>query len=511
MNAPILLDRRGFMALAAGTIALPGVAAAAPTKGGILRVAAPTNPTTMDPATGNGGSDHPFLYTVFDTLIAWDYTTLEPKPGLALKWSYPSPETFVLDLRPGVVFHDGTPCDAEAVAFNIERGRTAPESNIKTELATITKVAVTGPLQVTLTLSQPDTALPLILSDRPGMMCSPTAVKALGKEHDRKPVGAGPWKFVRWDDGEKIVVTRHEKYWDPERPYLDGIELSVITEVNTGLRSVVAGQNDYVYFLSPQQKAVIDRAKNLTAAMGPTLYCVQMYIHFGRKPFDDQRVRLAANLAIDREEFNKATMNGLSEPAYLSLPKSHWAHDPEIAKLNAYDPDRARKLLAEAGYPNGLDINIAVYSDQRSQQRLEVIIEQFRKVGFRVTSFAGTIAQQTNAFFTEKKGDLYLSAWTGRPEPSQTYALMFAAGAFYNASRIEAVPEIGPAILETRKYQDIPARKQAFSRLQKIVTENALVIPLLFQYEMDAYTQKVKGYQPNLLGKPKFEHVWLDG
>mgnify|MGYP003334063839 CR=1 FL=1 len=455
--------------------------------------------------------DHPFLYPIYDTLVTWDYATLEPRPGLALDWSYPSPDKFVMNLRPGVLFHDGTPCDAEAVAFNLERGRSAPESNVKPDFATISKIEVTGPLQVTLTLNQPDTSLPLAFSDRTGMMCSPTAVKALGKEHDRKPVGAGPWKFVRWDDAEKVVVTRNEKYWNPEKPYLDGIEMSVILEVNTGLRSAVAGQNDFVYFLSPQQKAVIDRAKNLTPATGPTLYCVQLYINFGRKPFDDKRVRLALNYAIDREEFNKATMAGLSEPATLSLPKSHWAHDPEMAKYYTYDPDKARKLLAEAGYANGLDVLLACYPDQRSQQRVEVLIEQFRKVGIRINTFAGTIPQQTNAFFAEKKGDIYLSAWTGRPDPSQTYALMFGEGSFYNASRIAAVPELMPALMETKKYQDIPARKQAFAKLQKIVTENALVAPLLFQFEMDAYAHKVKGYQPNLLGKPKFENVWLEG
>ena len=85
MNAPMLLDRRGFMALAAGTLVLPDDAQAAPRKGGILRVAAPTNPTSLDPATGNGGSDHTFLYTMYDTLVTWDYATLEPRPGVKMK------------------------------------------------------------------------------------------------------------------------------------------------------------------------------------------------------------------------------------------------------------------------------------------------------------------------------------------------------------------------------------------------------------------------------------------
>ncbi len=504
------LDRRAFLAVLAAGATVSGTANAAPRKGGVLRVSAWTNPTTLDPTTGSGGSDHIFLYTMFDSLVAFDYATLEPKPGLALSWSYPDPLTFVLNLRPGIVFHDDTSCDADAVKFNLDRIREDPRSNVKPDLATVASVAVTGPLQVTLKLSQPDTALPLILSDRAGMMCSPTAVKALGKDHDRKPVGAGPWKFVSWADSEKIVVTRHEKYWDPKRPYLDGVEFSVIQEVNTGLRSVIAGQNDLVYYLSPQQKPIVDRSKNLVSVTGPTLYCIQLYINFGRKPMNDVRVRQAINYAIDREEFNKATMAGLSEPATLSLPKSHWAHDAEMAKAYPYDPAKAKKLLGDAGYPDGLDVNIAVYSDQRSQQRLEVLIEQFRKIGIRVTSYAGTIPQQTNAFFAEKKGDLYLSAWTGRPDPSQTYKLMFGAGSFYNASRIETVPEIGPALLETRGYEDIPSRKKAFSKLQKIVTENALVVPLVFQFELDAHTQKVKDFRPNLLGKCKFEDVWLE-
>ena len=510
MTPLIGLNRRAFLALLAAGSALPGSASGAPRKGGVLRVAAPTNPTTLDPTTGSGGSDHVFLYTMFDTLIAFDYATLEPRPGLATSWSYPDPQTFVLNLRPGILFHDGTPCDAEAVKFNIDRSREDPRSNLKPDVATIESVSVTGPLQVMLKLNQPDTALPLIFSDRAGMMSSPTAVRAPGKEHDRKPVGAGPWKLVSWEDNEKITVTRHDKYWDPARPYLDGIELSVIQEVNTGLRSVIAGQNDFVYFLSPQQKAVVDRAKNLIPVTGPTLYCVQLYINFGRKPMNDARVRQAVNFAIDREEFNKATMSGLSEPATLSLPKSHWAYDPEMAKAYPHDPQKARKLLAEAGYPNGLDVNVAVYSDQRSQQRLEVLIEQFQKAGIRVTSYAGTIPQQTNAFFVEKRGDLYLSAWTGRPDPSQTYQLMFSGSSFYNASRMEIPPEIGPALLETRRFENISARKKAFAKLQKIVTENALVAPLVFQFEMDAHNQKVKGYRPNLLGKCKFEDVWLE-
>lgn len=478
--------------------------------GGTLRVSAPNNPSSLDPATGGSGNDHVFLYTLYDTLVEWEYATLAPRPGLAQSWTYPDPKTLVLELRPDVVFHDGTPCDAEAVRFNLERHRADPRSNTRPDLATVASVEVSGPLQVTLHLSQPDTALPLILSDRAGMMVSPTAVGALGKEFDRKPVGTGPWKFVSWADNEKVTVTRNEHYWKPGLPHLDGVEISVIHEVNTGLRSVIAGQNDFVYFLSPQQKPVIDRSKNLIAVTGPTLYCVQLYLNFGRKPLNDVRVRQALNYAVDRQAFNHATANNLAEAAMLNLPKQHWAFDQSLANAYPHDPDKARKLLAEAGYADGFDLDLLGNSDQRMVQRQEVLIEQFRKSGIRARFTNGVVPNTTTQFFVEKRHDAYLSAWTGRPDPSLTYQLLFGKDSFYNAGRADPVPGLAEALLATRASADIAGRKAAFAILERLVTENALVVPLLFQFEMDAHTKKVRGYQPNLLGKPKFELVSLD-
>lgn len=499
----------GAAAVAAG---FSGTAAAqgTPRRGGILRVSSPTNPSSLDPATGGSGQDHAFLYPIFDTLVEWDYAGLQARPGLAESWKYPDPQTLVLTIRPGVLFHDGTPCDAAAVKFNLDRNRGDQRSNIKSDLATVGSIDVTGPNEVTLRLKQADTALPLILSDRAGMMCSPKAVQELGKEHDRKAVGAGPWKLVAWNDNEKVVLTRHDKYWREGRPYLDGIEMSIITEINTGLRSVVAGQNDFVYFLSPQQKAIIDRAKNLTAVSGPTLYCVQMYFNFGRAPLNDRRVRLAFNHAIDREAFSKATMGGLAEPATTALPTAHWAFDKTLANYYAYDPDKSRKLLAEAGHKDGVDVACLGYSDQRSVQRQEVLIEQLRKGGFRARFTTGSIPEMSAQYFTERKTDILLAAWTGRPDPSLTFQLMFSKESYYNAGRIEVSPALTAAMLESRASEDLEMRKKAFARVQKIVLEEALVCPLVFQYELNAHTAKVKGYKPNLLGKPKFEDVWLE-
>ncbi|MCP9630225.1 ABC transporter substrate-binding protein [Rhodopseudomonas palustris] len=506
------LRRRDILALigggvAAGALGLPALAQE-PKKGGVLKVAAPANPSSLDPATGGAGSDHSILWTMYDTLVEWDYDTLKPKPGMA-KWSYPDPNTMVLDINPGIQFHDGTAMDAEAVKFNLDRNRSDQRSNIKPDLASIDQVDVTGPLQVTLKLKNPDTALPAILSDRAGMMVSPTNLKALGNETDRKAVGAGPWKLVRWNDNEIIVVTRHENYWRKGRPYLDGIEFNIITENATALRSVVAGQNDMAFQLPARLKPVIERAKDLTMVSSPTLYCIQVYFNYARAPLDNLKVRQAINFAFDRDTFVKAALSGLGEPARMTLPSSHWAYNKDVANTYPHDIAKAKQLLAEAGYKDGIDLTIGGYTDQDSVRRGEVIQDQLGKAGIRVKFTRGTIAEISAQFFAqEKKFDLLVSAWTGRPDPSMTYGLGFDKGAYYNAGRT-ADPELSKLIQESRASEDLAKRAEVFAKIQRITVEQALSAPLAFQFELDALSSKVKGFKPNLLGKPKFENISL--
>lgn len=482
-----------------------------PKRGGILKVSATTNPSSLDPATGGAGSDHTFLWTMYDTLAEWDYATLQPKPGLA-KWAYPDPHTMVLDLQPNVTFHDGTPLDAEAVKFNLERNKTDAKSNLKPDLANVASIEVTGPLQVTLKLSQPDSALPGIFSDRTGMMVSPTAVKANGGILNRTPVGSGAYSFVSWTDNNRITLKRNDKYWKPEKPYPDGLEFAIIQELTTGLRSVTAGQNDFIYQLPPRQKMIVDRAKNLKTASGPTLYCIQLYLNWAKPPFDNVKVRQALNFAIDRDVFVKGALAGIGEPARMNLPSTHWGYDAEVAKLYPYNPEKARQLLAEAGFKDGLSIEMGGYNDQDSVQRQEILIEMFRKVGLNVRFLNGSVAEASTAFFgAEKKGAALLSAWTGRPDPSMSYSLMYTKDAYYNGGRGDVPPELLVALKESRATEDLAARKKALSTIQRIVMENAFVAPLAFQFELAAMSTKVQGYSPNLLGKPKYENIWLEG
>ena len=502
--------RRTLLKMAAagiGATALPfGALAQEAGKGGVLQVAAANNPSSLDPHTGRSGYDHAMLYPIYDTLFDFDYDTLRPIPGIVREWSSPSPTQLVLELNEGVTFHDGTPCDAEAVAYNINRAKTDKRSNVASDIESIAKVEATGPLQVTITLSEPNSAIVGILSDRPGMMVSPTALEKYGVDSDRNPVGAGPWKFVSWTDNSEVIVERNENYWRSS-PALEGIHFNIIPERNTGLRSVVAGENDLVYQLSRQQIPVVERAPNVEIVEGPTLFTNMLYFNLERDTISKLKVRQALNYAVNREAFNAITQDG--EPAYTCLPASHWAFNPKVAELYPYDPDRARALLAEAGYPDGFDLQAGGWNDQKAIQRQEILIEQFGQVGIRTTFTTASVSDSTSQFFGEKQGDVYLGAFTGRPDPSQIFHRIFDTDSFLNPAHVDLAE--GRAVLQAKSQatSDLEERKAAFYELQMVIAENALFLPLTITYDVTAFAKRVVGFRTNLTGKPKFNDVAL--
>ena len=205
----------------------------------------PYNPASVDPMTGRNLPDFDVLYAVFDALIDFEPKTLELKPGLAKSWKFTDPKTLVLDLVEGVKFHDGTDFDGDVVKFNIERYKTDQRSNVKADLSTVDGVEVNGKNQVTIKLNRPNAGLPNILTNRVGLMVSPKSIQAAqGGNVDRAPVGTGPFKFVSWQDNDSFVLVRNENYWKPGLPYLDGINIKIINELNTIVRAVVAGEAD---------------------------------------------------------------------------------------------------------------------------------------------------------------------------------------------------------------------------------------------------------------------------
>lgn len=508
------VSRRVFLggtAAVAAALTSPGPAVGeSPRRGGVLRVSAYLNPSSLDPYTGRSGADQAYLHAFYDTLVDFEPDTLKAKPGLA-SWSFPDPKTMVLDVKPGVVFHDGTPCDAEAVKSNIVRGMTAVRSAVKAEFLNVASVEVGGPLKVVMHLKQPDSALPLILSDRAGMMSSPTAIAAAGDDFDRRPCGTGLFKFEAWKDADRVVGVRNDNYWRP-RTHLDGIVFRVITDYSAGARSVQAGENDFMWLVPPRFFSRLKTVKDVSVVRYPSVRIICMFFNYGRPPLDDVRVRQAINFAIDREGFARVTTDGTGDVASSLAPAQYWAFDPESAKRYTYDPDKARHLISAAGYGNGLELTLVTLPDAEYRRRADIIMENLKKVGMNVRLMP--VQQASFTFTSERKGDLFLTAWTGRADLTQSYLQRFATSAFYNVSyaisKANPVENMDELLAATHATEDMPTRKAAFATLMRAEREQALFAPLCSEQVVYLYRTNVKGFVPNLMGKPKFDGVYLD-
>jgi ABC-type transport system substrate-binding protein len=339
-------------------------------------------------------------------------------------------------------------------------------------------------------------------------MVSPKSVQEKGPNIDRNPVGTGPFKFVDWQDNSSFKLVRNDKYWRPGLPYLDGIDYRIINELNTAARTVIAGEADLALNLQAPQKAIADRAANIIVHAHRSLVFYGAFLNYGRPPLDDVRVRQAISYAVNREETNKVIVLGLGQPSSAILPTEHWACDPATASYYTYDPDKARKLLAEAGHPNGLEIEAIGWSDQTAMQRQELLMSQLAKVGIRLKLTAMAPQQASQAYMIEKKGAMLLGPTSAFPDPSQFYEALFSKDALRNGSKIE-LPGFRELMDATMAEPDQAGRKAAFAKLQRFVVEQAMQLVQYIAADVTLASPKVMNYYPTLLAVPKLTEVWL--
>ena len=489
-----------------GATSQTGSPSETPVEGGEITVIHPTDSSSLDPISGNSGNDHMSLYPLYDRLLNFDPETLEATPGLAASWDQPDPQTLVLQLQDGVTFHDGTPFDAEAVAFNLNRALTLETSTVKADLAMIESVEATGPLEVTVHMNRPDASLLLILADRPGMMVSPTAAEASGAEFGLNPVGTGPFKFTEWLTGDRLVVEKNPDYWQEGKPYLDKITFRYISEVQTVSNALRTHEADVALKLASSEVETLD-VDGLGIEVNPSLGVTVCYFNFSRPPFDDARVRRAVSFAVDRDAINQALAYGLAEPASEVFPPGYWAADPDLASTFTLDLDQARALLSEAGLADGVSIKGLTYTGTAQTRLMEIMQAQLAEVGIDMSVEQVDVGAATSAFFEKLGHDLYCAGWSGRPDPSQTTNSLFAPDAFYNAGKYES-PGMAAALEEAGATQDHDARAEAFSEIIRMSQDDALLLPLLHQPDITAVYDDIGGFTPNLYGKVDVSFLW---
>ncbi|OLO27304.1 hypothetical protein BTR23_20490 [Alkalihalophilus pseudofirmus] len=475
-----------------------------PNKGGDLRVALAQDVSSLDPIRGSSGYDFIVLYNIFNTLVEWD-NELQAQPGLATSWETPDENTIILHLMEGVTFHDGTPFDAEAVKFNIERANS--EVSVVSDLKNIDTVEVIDSYTVKLNLTQPDSSILLALSDRSGMMSSPTAVTDLGDEFGQNPVGTGPFKFVHWIPNGEVKVEANENYWIEGVPYLDTLTTLAMPDENTRINGLSSGEIDAVFPISTSNIPTLERNDRLQLVSNDQVLSWQMYLNVSKPPLDNKKVRQALLYAIDRDALNQALLFGLGSPAHQHFPEGYWAHNPEVRL--SFNPEKANQLLSESGVEN-VTIDI-VYQSSGFQQRLsEAVASQLNAVGIKANMIPMELTRGVTEFFSEKRYNAGMWQWSGRPDPQMTLQSLWSKDSFFNAGNFTD-SHLEEMILKSASTYEPSEREEIIREVVSVATlDEAMNLPLLFEPATAVMSNNVKGYEGNLAGKPKLAYLWLD-
>ncbi len=330
---------------------------------GALVVAQASDVLGLDPARVTDSESIEAGELMFEGLVGWRPGTTDIEPRLATAWSVsPDGKTWTFHLRDHVAFHDGTPLDADAVVFSFERLLDAKHpyyiaseeaSYWRTLLGAIEKVVAIDPLTIEIHVVRPHAPLVADLAMFP--MVSPTAVRRWGDAFMTHPVGTGPFAFETWKRGEGITVRRFEGYWGPQ-PGLSRIVFQVVVDARQRLIDLESGSVDIAVAILPDEQPFVELHPDLQLKRSAGNNVSYLAFNTQRPPFDDVRVRRAANFAINKEPIVKLAYQGRAEAADGPLQPGEWGyHMPSTGY--PYDPAAARKLLAAAAADGHIDLD----------------------------------------------------------------------------------------------------------------------------------------------------------
>jgi peptide/nickel transport system substrate-binding protein len=433
-------------------------------------------PKWFDPAETEG------IITPFMVMYAMHDALVKAMPGnaqtpcLAESWKMsPDGRTYDFTLRKGVKFHDGEPITAEDVKFSFERYRGAGSKQLKERVAA---VETPSPTQVRFRLRNawPDFMTFYTAASGAGWIVPKKYVEKVGEDGYKKaPVGAGPYKFVSFKPGVELVMEAFDGYWR-KKPGVKTLVFKVITDEATRLAALKRGEIDVVYSIRGELAEELQRSPGLT--LKPSVIQAPQWIAMldqwdPKSPWHNRNVRLAANHAIDRKAINQAITLGHSKLTYSIIPSSfefYWQPPGEYK----FDPALAKKLLAEAGFPNGFDAG-SLFLDASYAPVYEAAANYLQQVGIR-----------TKLSVVERA--THWSSYTDKKYKNLAYT---ASGAFGNAAtRLEAYvitggayvygtyPDLDALFKDQAAELDKKKREALLHRIQQLVHEKVMFIPV---------------------------------
>ena len=509
------ISRRGVMvgaAAMAGAMSLgrPGFASEA-TSGGTLRVGRAEEPDTLDPHKTTLSVSSMTMDQIYEPLTRRDFDN-NVVPGLAESWEFSNGNrTLTFRLKPGAMFQDGTPLDAEAVAWTVARHLDpATESTSLFFIGPLDHAEAIDPVTVAYHYTEPFVPVWVGLTLGYTAPISRAAVEERGDRFGREPVGGGPFRLVSWSPDRGMRLERFEEYTVNPQPHVDAIEFIHYPEDSTRLAALETGEINAVYFGASVPLDAVSRLRRndeLDLQERPAQMMRTLIFNQSMPPFDNLEVRQAFSHAIDQERLIAFALDGHAVPAHSPIASSIPGFDPATVDMGyGYDPERARELLARNGLAEDFECTLICNDTPVIRRSAEVVQAQLREVGVSVSIESLPIAQWS-ALSSQGGHHISLSTYT-YPDADIVFPAIHTSGALNRM--FVTYPELDEMIERQRVTADPDERQQILNSIQEFVLSGAHWKPLFEPLNFAVFANEVQNARLKSGGDVLLSELWIE-
>ena len=419
---------------------------------------------TLDPAGQQDTTSGVLIHHVYSTLMDIDDDG-NLVPDLAESYEMKSDTEYTFKLREDACFSDGTPVTAKDVKFTYDRAKDMPKT--KSNTSKIAEVIADDDYHVTFKLTQPYAAFKTIVTQTNLSIVSEAAVTAAGDAYGdvENVLGSGEFTVTEWVPNDHYILTKNEKYWGTE-PIATSITVRVIPEGSARTIALEAGEVDLVWNVDPTDCANVEANSDVALLSQPSSSIEYLGMNTTKEKFSDERVRQAVNYALDKQTFVDTIIEGRGTVAnsYINSTIPGWSEEEEAYP---YDPEKAKELLAEAGYPNGFECSLYVNGDVRTRSA-QIVQAQLAEVGITVdisTYEWGALLDSLNAGDHE----MFILGWsnTSFDADGSTYQLFYSENHGATGNRAFLTDEkVDELIIAAQEESDDTKRMGLYKELQ---------------------------------------------
>ena len=500
--------RRSVLLCMALALALPTFGAAQ-SNGGTLKISHSTRIATLNPLSLSGPAEYPVIDMAYSGLTRIGPDS-QPMPDLAKSWEgSPDATEFTFHLREGVTFHDGTPATSSDVVATYEAilNPDIPSSALSV-LNMIDSVKAVDDLTVKFTLSSPFADFPTSTAHANARIISEEALSGDLTKLDTVVNGTGPFKMESYDSARITRLVRNENYFSEGKPYLDAVEMHLFPDLAAETTNFLSGEIDVMLLVQQADYARISSTPGINALRVPSGRYVNVVMRFDQPPFDNLKVREALAYAMDRQLLVDLVLEGLGRPGHDNILSPEFKFRIDTPEKN-YDPAKAKALLAEAGYPDGISLDLVASNRPAIRAQVAIAIKQMAlPAGFDIK--VKTMPHDTYIANVWKKGNFYMAYWGMQPTEDATFNLLLTSNASYedtgwmNAKFDELVNAGRSTTIEAE-------RADAYSEAQELMLKELPYIIPFYEDVLTASKDHVKGYSINPINRYFYlENVWLE-